>query len=202
MADAATTTYGFIKVEVGASENTWGGKLNNNFDDIDDCFDGTTVIKPSLQQNEWQVAGTKIRLTGEQLNNAYHRANILAAVALSSGVPTGGIIERTSGSLGEAVRFADGTQMVFRTVTPSAQSRDDVIGGMYRTPAITYGFHRAFNAGTDVFPFVACEPFTFGLSVGVTASVTEWTVRFARPLDWSGTLTVPTLRLGAIGRWD
>lgn len=35
MADASTTRYGFIKPEVGASADTWGGKWNANNDDYD-----------------------------------------------------------------------------------------------------------------------------------------------------------------------
>lgn len=42
MADANTSNYSFVKPEVGASEDTWGGKLNQNWDDLDTLLGGVT----------------------------------------------------------------------------------------------------------------------------------------------------------------
>jgi len=66
MADTTTTTYGLTKPEVGASEDTWGTKLNTNLDTLDDLLDGTTAIAPNL--STLTVNGVAVTSTAAELN--------------------------------------------------------------------------------------------------------------------------------------
>ena len=61
MADGTTTNYAWILPEVGASEDTWGTKLNTNFEDIDEKV---KELEDAITQVGGGATGVEVSGTG------------------------------------------------------------------------------------------------------------------------------------------
>ena len=70
-----------------------------------------------LSRNNAADGGLWWRIGTDAWRNLYDRLNILGTVSQEAGVPTGAVIERGSNANGQFVRFADGTQLCWRTLT-------------------------------------------------------------------------------------
>jgi hypothetical protein len=100
----------------------------------------------NLNAGSVPVAQIPATLTADK---AYRQGNILSTVSQTSGVPTGGIIERGSNVNGEYVRFADGTQVswLFNTLMSGSITTASGTSFINDTGNITWTFPTAFVGG-------------------------------------------------------
>lgn len=80
------------------------------------------------------------------------RAQMVATVGQSGGVPTGGIIESGSNANGSYIKYADGT-LVCRYTTATYKSCTNAIGSLYQCTVLSFTFPIAFSGTPDVSPF-------------------------------------------------
>jgi len=63
-----TTDYQFNTPVVGTEEDNWGTLLNENFQQIENCFNGTTEVAPNLAVGFWKVDDFAVTSTAAELN--------------------------------------------------------------------------------------------------------------------------------------
>lgn len=96
-------------------------------------WDGVSAYAPALISYDPTGSGLppEINNISAAIDETYNKYNIVGAVSESSGTPSGAIIERGSNATGEWVRYADGTQICWRSGTTSTTINSLYTTGLY-----------------------------------------------------------------------
>jgi hypothetical protein len=158
MADTTTTNYSFTKPEVGASEDTWGTKLNANWDAVDGRLGGNTQIAPDLTEGSWKVDGVAVTATAAELN----LTGYLDVTTLGTSEASKVVTADASGG----VKFANAIIETVHTLSGTSVALDPA-NGTIQTHAIS-----ANTTYTD--SFSSGESMTLVLTSASTAYTITW----------------------------
>ena len=184
MADGTTTYYTFTKPEVGASEDTWGTKLNANWDALDTLLGGVTNVEFAILDGATITTAELNILDGVTATAAeinYLDITLLGTSEASKAVTTdangvtvfdGGVVE-------------DETTVTSTSNAATINCRDGNVFTHALTENVTYTFSNPPASGR-----------AFGFTLKVVQDATARTITWPASVDWAGG-EAPTISAGS-----
>ena len=228
MADTLTSNFGIVKIEVGASLNSWGAKINTNMDDIDKVALGHYTIAGTANARTISTGlslaaiptGMQVRFLTATTNTGSTTLNVDGLGAVTCKTVTGAdlpngyiranivtvatyngtnwIVEREIETATDVVRYANGTQICTTQITTNGAATAS--GNIFIASADdTWTFAQAFSAVPSVSGAMLTASRFGGVTTGGAAlSASAWAFRAWTSVSNGAAVQV---RLTAIGLW-
>jgi hypothetical protein len=186
MADGTTTYYSFTKPEVGASEDTWGGKLNGNWDALDTLLGGVTNVEFAILDGATITTAELNILDGVTATTA--EINYLDITTLGTSQASKVVTADANGvTIFDGGIVEDETAVTSTTNAATINCRDGNVFTHVLTENTTFTFSNPPASG---------RAYGFTLKIVQDAGASGFTVTWPASVDYAGA-TAPTLTADA-----